>query len=127
MWGKPKTKREKKKEVIYIFKFFDVVVGEDVGFLEINVGIQGLSHQGLPEGRQEVERQRNICSNGDAQELPEEMEQLLLRVGDGAGRQDVLALQKHTNEKKRAQAKPYLITGAQPGGPQVNRIVKILI
>lgn len=127
MWGKPKTKREKRKEVIYIFKFFDVVVGEDVGFLEINVGIQGLSHQGLPEGWQEVKWQRNICSNGDAQELPEEMEQLLLRVGYGAGRQNVLALQKQTNEKNRARAKPYLITGAQPGGPQVNRIVKILI
>ncbi|KAL2298379.1 hypothetical protein Nmel_015373 [Mimus melanotis] len=53
---------------------------EDVSFLQIHVGIQGLSHQSLPEGGQEVQGQRNISSDGNAQELPKEMEELLLGV-----------------------------------------------
>lgn len=87
----------------YIFKFFDVVVGEDVSFLQIHVGIQGLSHQGLPEGGQEVQGQRNIGSDGDAQELPKEMEELLLGVGDGAGGQDVLPLWREQGTQGRTE------------------------
>lgn len=71
---KKKKKGGKRKKVTYIFKFFDIVVGENVSFLEINVRIQWLSYQGLPEGRQKVKWQRNICSNCNTQELPKEME-----------------------------------------------------
>lgn len=99
-----KMRREKEK-VTYVFKFFDVVVGEDVSFLEIDVRIQRLSYQGLPEGGQEVKWQRNIRSNRNTQELPKEMEQLLLCVGYRARRQDVLPLQK--KKQNRAQ-KPVL-------------------
>lgn len=87
-------KRKEEEKGTYIFKLFDVVVGEDVGFLQIHVGIQGLSHQGLPEGGQQIQGQRDISSDGDAQELPKEVEELLLSVGDGAGGQDVLPLWK---------------------------------
>lgn len=80
----------------HVLKLLDVVVGEDVSFLEINVCIQWLSHQGLPEGGQEVKRQRNVCSDCNTQELPKEVEELLLRIGDGAGSQDVLALREQS-------------------------------
>jgi len=115
-------REENPPKVTYVFKFLDVVVGEDVSFLEIDVGIQWLSHQGLPEGGQEVKRQRNVRSNRDTQELPKEMEQLLLRVGDGAGRQDVLPLQ---GTNRTGHTNPLLTTNAFAAGPRGNPPVKI--
>lgn len=79
----------------YVFKFFDIVVGEYVRLLEVKVWIQRFSNQGLPEGRQEVEGQGDVRPNGDAQQLPKEVQKLLLPIADGAGRQNVLALRTH--------------------------------
>lgn len=76
----------------YTLKFLDIVVGEYVCFLQVLVRVQGLAHQCFPEGGQEVQRQRDICSNCNSQQLPQEVQQLLLPIGDGAGGQDVLAL-----------------------------------
>lgn len=76
----------------YTFEFLDVVVREYVCFLQVLVRVQGLPYQCLPEGGQEVQGQRDICSNCDSQQLPQEVQQLLLPIGDGAGGQDVLAL-----------------------------------
>lgn len=77
----------------YTLELLDVIVGEYVCFLQVSVGVQGLAHQRLPEGGQEVQRKRDVGSNGNSQQLPQEVQQLLLPVGDGAGGQDVLALE----------------------------------
>lgn len=77
----------------YTLELLDVVVGEYVCFLQVSVGVQRLAHQRLPEGGQEVQRKRDVGSNGNSQQLPQEVQQLLLPVGDGAGGQDVLALE----------------------------------
>lgn len=76
----------------YALEFLDVVIGENVRLLQVLVGVEGLPHQCFPEGGQEVQRQRDVCTDGYAQQLAQEVQQLLLAVGDGAGRQDVLAL-----------------------------------
>lgn len=57
------------------------------------VRVQGLAHERLPEGGQEVQGEGDVCSDGDPQQLAQEVQQLLLPVGDGAGGQDVLALE----------------------------------
>lgn len=104
----------------YIFKLFNVVVGEDISFLEINIRIQRLSYQSLPEWGQEVEWQGNICSNCNAQKLPKEMEQLLLCIGYGARCQNVLPLQRNRTE----HTNQYLTTDLYGGGPQINAILR---
>lgn len=35
--------------VPYTFKLFDIVVGEDIGFLQVLLQVEGLSHQTLPK------------------------------------------------------------------------------
>lgn len=95
----------------YIFKLFNVVVGEDISFLEINIRIQRLSYQSLPEWGQEVEWQGNICSNCNAQKLPKEMEQLLLCIGYGARCQNVLPLQRNRTEHTNQYLKTDLYWG----------------
>lgn len=77
----------------YTFEFLDIIVCEDVGLLQVLVRVQGLTHQRLPEGGQEVQGKRDIGSDRDSQQLPQEVQKLLLPTGDGAGGQDVLALE----------------------------------
>ena len=36
----------------YIFKLFDIVVGENISFLQVLLRIKGLTHQTLPKGAQ---------------------------------------------------------------------------
>lgn len=79
---------------IYVFKFLNVVVGQDVGLLEVHIWIQRFSYKGLPERGQEVQGQGNISPDGNAQQLPKKVQQLLLAVADGAGCQNVLALER---------------------------------
>lgn len=94
----------------YTLEFLDIIVGEYVCFLQVLVRVQGLTHQRLPEGRQQVQGQRDVSSNGDAQQLPQEVQQLLLPVGEGAGRQDVLALQVEAALRGQSASTP-------PGAP----------
>lgn len=77
----------------HALKLLDVIVGEDIRFLQVLLRVQGLAHQRLPEGGQEVQGQRDICPNCNPQQLPQEVQQLLLPVGDGARGQDILALE----------------------------------
>lgn len=89
----------------HTLKFLDIIVGENVCFLQVLVRVQGLTHQHLPEGGQEVQGERDIRSNCNSQQLPQEVQQLFLPVGDGARGQDVLALE--------AQAEMWWACGAQ--------------
>lgn len=83
----------------YTLEFLDIIVGEYVCFLQVLVRVQGLTHQRLPEGGQEVQGKRDICSNRNSQQLAQEVQQLLLPVGDGAWGQDVLALEVEAEMK----------------------------
>lgn len=89
----------RRKRVPYIFKLSDIVVGEHIGILQVLIWVQGLSDQTLPEGAQQVQRKRHIRSDGDAQKLTEEVQQLLLGVANGAGSQDVFPLSTARNRK----------------------------
>lgn len=92
----------KRELVSYIFKLSDIVIGEHIGLLQVLIGVQGFSYQTLPEGAQQVQRKRHICSDGDAQKLTEEVQQLLLSVADGAGSQDVFPLCTAENGKMKS-------------------------
>lgn len=76
----------------YAFKLLHIVIGEHVCILQILLWIQGIPHQTLPEGSQEVQRKWHVCTDGYAQELTKEVEKLFFCVAYGARRQDVLPL-----------------------------------
>ena len=80
--------------VPYIFKLLDIVVGEHICFLQVLLWVEGLAHQTLPEGAQQVQRKWHICTDGYSQKLTKEMQQLFFCVADRAGCQDVLPLRK---------------------------------
>lgn len=61
----PRPPRKKNALFTYTLKFLDVIVGEYVCFLQVLVRVQGLAHQCLPEGGQEVQGKGDICSDGD--------------------------------------------------------------
>lgn len=87
--------------VPYIFKLSDIVVGEHIGFLQVLIRVQGLSDQTLPKGAQQVQRKWHVCSDGYAQKLAEEVQQLLLGIAYGAGSQDVFPLSTAKKKKKK--------------------------
>ena len=61
----PVAPQENNALFTYTLKFLDVIVGEYVCFLQVLVRVQGLAHQCLPEGGQEVQGEGDICSDGD--------------------------------------------------------------
>jgi len=86
----------------YALKLVDVVVGEQVGVLQVLLRVQGLAHQTLPEGGQQVQGEGHVGPNGHAQQLAQEVEQLLLGVADGGGGQDVLPLGGRDGKKSHS-------------------------
>ena len=106
----PRPPRKKSALFTYTLKFLDVIVGEYVCFLQVLVRVQGLAHQRFPEGGQEVQGKRDVCSDGDPQQLAQEVQQLLLPIGDGAGGQDVLALEAKAGVRDGPQG---LVEGAE--------------
>ena len=81
------------------------------------LGVQGLAHQALPEGGQQVQRQGHVGADGDAQQLAQEVQQLLVGVADGTGRQDVLPLGRAGRERsagKTRETRPDKTVGRIP-------------
>lgn len=64
----------------YHLNFLDVLVGDSIGLLQVHHGVQGQAHQQLPHGGEEVQTQRYVCPNGDAQQLKVESGNIQLIV-----------------------------------------------
>lgn len=80
----PRPPRKKNALFTYTLKFLDVIVGEYVCFLQVLVRVQGsptsvFQKEGRGPGK------GDICRDGDPVQLAQEVQQLLLPVGDGAG------------------------------------------
>lgn len=101
----------------HILKLLHVVVGQHVGLLQVLLGVERVAHQTLPEGTQEVQRKRHVCTDGYAQKLTEEVQQLLLGIAYGARRQDVLSLQRATHNSAQRGRRGLSLARRGAGGP----------
>lgn len=78
---------------VYILKLLDVVECEQVGFSKVRFRVECFTDQTLPEGAEQIQRQRHVRPDSNAQQLAKEVQQLLFSASDGARRQNVLPLQ----------------------------------